>query len=151
MSMYQRRLGKYELQERVARGAGEVWKAFDTQQRRYVAIKILSVNAQTSADFTPRFYREAQTLAALRHPNIVQVHDFYMAQSGSEAYLIMDYVEGPSLADYLDSTSHQGKIPSPDEIVRLLTPLAISLDYAHQRKVIHGALKPASILLDKPD
>ena len=50
MSMYQRRLGKYELQERVGSGASELWKAFDTQQRRYVAIKILPVNAQTSAD-----------------------------------------------------------------------------------------------------
>src|SRR5438874_1581124 len=149
MSMYQRRLGKYELQERVGSGAGEVWKAFDTQQHRYVAIKILPVNAQTSTDFTPRFYREAQTLAALRHPNIVQVHDFYMSQSGSEAYLILDYVEGPSLADHLDATARQGKIPPPDEIVRLLTPIATALDYAHQHKVIHGALKPAAILLDK--
>lgn len=149
MGMYQRRLGKYELQERVGRGASEVWKAFDSQQRRFVAIKILPVNAQTSADFAPRFYREAQTLVALRHPNIVPVLDFYMSENGNEAYLIMDYVEGLSLADYLDSTSHQGKIPSPDEIVRLLTPIAIALDYAHQRKVIHGALKPAAIVLDK--
>ncbi len=151
MSMYQRRLGKYELQERVGHGAGELWKAFDTQQHRYAAIKILPVNAQTSADFTPRFYREAQTLAALRHPNIVPVHDFYMSQSGSEAYLILDYVEGPSLAEYLDATSHQGKMPSSDEIVRLLTPIATALDYAHQRKVVHGALRPAAILLDKTD
>jgi serine/threonine-protein kinase len=72
-----------------------------------------------------------------------------MSQSGSEAYLILDYVEGPSLAEYLDATSRQGKIPSSDEIVRLLTPIAIALDYAHQRKVIHGALRPAAILLDR--
>src|SRR5437870_10328201 len=108
MSMYQRRLGKYELQERVGRGAGEVWKAFDTQERRYVAIKIIPVNAQTSADFTPRFYHEAQILAALRHPNIVPILDFRVSQSGSEAYIIMDYVEGPSLADHLSSTAHMG-------------------------------------------
>ena len=74
MGMNQRRLGKYELQERLRSGvAGEVWKAFDTQQHRYVTIKIIPVNAQMSTDFAPRFYREAQILAALRHPNIVQI------------------------------------------------------------------------------
>ena len=61
----------------------------------------------------------------------------------------MDYVEGLSLADYLSATAHMGKIPPPAEIVRLLAPVADALDYAHQRKVIHGALKPTAILLDK--
>ena len=106
MSMYQRRLGKYELQERVGRGVGEVWRAFDTQQRRYVAFKILQVNTQTSTDFTPRFYREAQTLAALRHPNIVPVQDFYMSQSGNEAYLIIALV-APEI--HAVAIVHQGK------------------------------------------
>ena len=150
MGINPRRLGKYELQERLISGAvGEIWKAFNTQQRRYVTIKIIPVNAQTSADFTPRFYREAQILAALHHPNIVPIQDFRMAQSGSEAYIIMDYVEGPSLADYLSATAHVGKIPPPAAIVRLLAPIADALDYAHQRNVIHGALKPAAILLGK--
>lgn len=150
MGMNRSRLGKYELRERLGPGAvGEIWKAFDTQQRRYVAIKIIQVNAQTSADFTQRFYREAEILAALRHPNIVPVQDYRVEQSGSEAYIIMDYVEGPSLADYLSETAHMGKIPPHIEIVRLLTPIADALDYAHQRNVIHGALKPAAILLGK--
>src|SRR6266702_4210838 len=150
MGMNQRRLGKYELQERLESGAvGEVWKAFNTQQRCYVTLKIIPVNAQTGADFTPRFYREAQILAALHHPHIVPILDFHMSQSGSEAYIIMDYVEGPSLADYLSATAHMGKIPPPAEIVHLLTPIADALDYAHQRNVIHGALTPAAILLGK--
>ena len=150
MGMNQRRLGKYELQERLESGAvGKVWKAFNTQQRRYVTVKIIPVNAETGADFTPRFYREAQILAALHHPHIVPIQDFHMSQSGSEAYIIMDYVEGPSLADYLSATAHMGKIPPPAEIVHLLTPIADALDYAHQRNVIHGALTPAAILLGK--
>jgi eukaryotic-like serine/threonine-protein kinase len=148
MGMNQRRLGKYELQERLESGAvGEVWKAFNTQQRCYVTLKIIPVNAQTGADFTPRFYREAHMLAALHHPHIVPIQDFHLSQSGSEAYIIMDYVEGPSLADYLSATAHVGKIPPPVAIVHLLTPIADALDYAHQRNVIHGALKPAAILL----
>jgi len=150
MGMNQGRIAKYELQERLGSDAvGQVWKAFDAQQRRFVAIKIIPVNAQTNADFTPRFYRDAQILAALGHPNIVPIQDYHMSHSGSEAYIIMDYVEGPSLADYLSATAHMRKIPPPAEIVRLLSPIAAALDYAHQHKVIHGALKPAAILLDK--
>ena len=150
MGTNQSRLGKYELQERLGRSVvGEVWKAFDTQERRYVAIKIIPVDAQTGADFTQRFYHEAQILVALHHPNIVPVRDFRIEQSGSKAYIIMDYVEGPSLADYLSTTAHMGKIPSPAEVVRLMAPIAAALDYAHSRNVIHGALRPAAILLDK--
>jgi serine/threonine protein kinase len=152
MGMNQRRLGKYELQENLGSGAvGEVWKAFNTQQHRYVTIKIIPVNAQTSADFTSRFYHEAQILTELRHPNIIPVQDFNMSQGGNEAYIIMDYVEGPSLADYLNATAHTGKIPPPAEIVSLLTPIASALDYAHQHNVVHGALRPAAILLGKVD
>jgi serine/threonine protein kinase len=152
MGMNQRRLGKYELQEHLGSGVvGEVWKAFNTQQHRYVTIKIIPVNIQTSADFTPRFYRETQILTELHHPNIVPVQNSYMSQSGNEAYIIMDYVEGPSLSDYLNATAHMGKIPSPAEIVSLLTPIANALDYAHQHNVVHGALRPAAILLGKVD
>src|SRR3989440_3530790 len=152
MGMNQRRLGKYELQERLGSGAvGEIWKAFNAQQHCYVTMKITSISAQASPDFTPRFYREAQMLAALRHPDIVSIQDFHMSQSGSEAYIITDYVEGPSLADYLSTTAHMGKIPPPAEIVRLLAPIADALDYAHQRNVVHGALRPAAILLGKVD
>src|ERR1700676_5289316 len=148
MSTNQSHRGKYELQERLGRSfVGEIWKAFDTQEHRFVAIKIIPVNTQTSADFAPRFYHEAQILAALRHPNIVPIWDFRIEQSGSEAYIIMDYVEGPSLADHLSTTARLGKIPPPTEFVRLMTPIAAALDYAHQRNVIHGALRPAAILL----
>src|SRR5256714_509638 len=150
MGMNQGRIAKYELQERLGSDAvGQVWKAFDTQQHRFVAIKIIPVKAQTSTDFIPRFYHEAQILAALHHPNIVPIQDYRMSHSESEAYIIMDYVEGPSLADYLSATAHMRKIPPPAEIVHLLSPIAAALDYAHQHKVIHDALKPAAILLDK--
>src|SRR6266516_3312526 len=148
--MSQRRLGKYELQDRLGRGGiGETWKAFDTQQHRYVAIKIIRVNPETSDEFLPRFNREAQAVVALHQPNIVQVQEFSTSQNGNEAYVIMDYVEGPSLADYLDATAHTGKIPPAAEVVSLLTSIAAALDYARQHRVLHGALRPAAILLDQ--
>ena len=74
MSAELKRLGKYILRERLARGGqGEVWKAFDTQLRRYVAIKQLHADLQADPDFVSRFEREARFIASLRHPNIVQI------------------------------------------------------------------------------
>jgi len=156
MSTSPQLLDKYELLERLGQGdIVETWKAFDTQQKRNVAIKILHVNMQADPDFPTRFIRQAQRMTALRHPNIVHMHDFRIAQSAQSetpetvAYMVMDYIEGQTLADYIESTSHQGKFPTAAEIVRLLIPISLAIDYAHQQGVIHGDLKPGNILLDK--
>ncbi len=157
MSITPRRLGKYELQERLGRGGmAEVWKALDTQLQRYVAIKLLQANLREDPNFVTRFTREAQVVASLRHPNIVQIHDFYssensaMGSPGSEAiaYMIMEYIPGPTLADYVRSTSRQGRIPPAEDIIRLFTPISLAIDYAHRRGMIHRDIKPANILLD---
>src|SRR5437667_3316295 len=120
-----RRLGKYELQERLGQGGmAEVWKAFDTQLQRHVAIKLLHPNLREDPTFITRFEREAQLIASLRHPNIVQIHDFQVTRpsesDGPIAYMVMAYVEGQTLADYIANTSARGKYPSPVEIVNLL-------------------------------
>src|SRR5579875_3048318 len=157
MSIMPRRLGKYELQERLGRGGmAEVWKALDTQLQRYVAIKLLQANLREDPNFVIRFTREAQVVASLRHPNIVQIHDFYSSESspagspGSEAiaYMIMEYIPGPTLADYIRGTSRQGHIPRADDIIRLFTPISLAIDYAHRQGMIHRDIKPANILLD---
>ena len=105
MSTHPQRLGKYELQERLGHGGmAEVWKALDTQLQRYVAIKLLHANLKEDPYFIARFEREAQLIASLHHPNIVQIHDFQIAsseQEGTFAYMVMDYVEGQTLADYI--------------------------------------------------
>jgi eukaryotic-like serine/threonine-protein kinase len=148
--MSQRQLGKYQLQERLERNTiGEAWKAFDTQQSRTVTVTLVTIKQETSSEFIPRFNYEGQALAALHHPNIVQLQEFSVAPNGQEAYIVSDYVQGQSLANYLDATAHTGNIPSPVGIVQLLTPIASALDYAHQRRVVHGALRPAAIILDK--
>src|SRR5260221_13031265 len=99
MSTEPRHLGKYELRERLAHGAqGEVWKAFDTQLRRYVAMKQLHPALQSATDFISRFEREAQFIASLHHPNIVQIHDFQLVHTSDSdittGYMVMDYIEG---------------------------------------------------------
>src|SRR5216684_1343822 len=149
-----RRLGKYELLQSLGHGGmAEVWKAHDTQLQRFVAIKLLHANLQADPDFVARFQREAQAIASLRHPNIVQIHDFQVSlppeSSAPTPYMVMTYIEGPTLADYIANTSARGKIPSPVEIVNIFTSISLAVDYAHQKGMIHRDIKPANILLDK--
>ena len=153
-----KRLGKYELIQRLGHGGmAEVWKALDTQLRRYVAIKVLQPNLRDDPNFANRFRREAQLIASLHHPNIVQIHDFQIFQPDDDdrgpqspiAYMVMNYVEGQTLAEYIRKTSSRGQIPSPTEIVNLFTSISQAIDYAHQHGMIHRDIKPANILLDQ--
>ena len=148
------KLGKYELQTQLGQGGtAEVWKALDTQLQRYVAIKLLHADLQEDPQFVTRFEHEAQLVASLHHPNIVQVHDFQIVRppevEHTIAYMVMEYIEGQTLADYIQSTSGQGHIPMPTDLVQLFTSIALAIDYAHQKGVVHRDIKPANILLDK--
>jgi serine/threonine protein kinase len=154
MSTGPRRLGKYELQKRLAHGGmGEVWKSHDTQLDRYVAIKLLRTDVQDNPEFATRFEQEARFIAALRHPNIVQIHDFSISQPPESeiptAYIVMDYIEGQTLGDYIRYTSRKGKFPPASDVVYIFTAISSALDYAHQEGKIHRDIKPANILLDQ--
>ena len=156
MTTHPRNLGKYELQQILGRGGmAEVWKAYDTQLRRAVAIKILHADLQNDPQFLARFEREAQAIASLHHPHIVQIYDFHVsrqpesAQDGLTCYMVMTYVEGQTLARFIRNTSRAGKIPPVDDIIHLFTAVGNAVDYAHQQGMIHRDLKPANILLDR--
>ena len=153
--MASQHLGKYELIDRLGRGGmGEVWKARDTQLQRYVAIKLLHADLQSNPDFVTHFMREAQLVASLHHPNIVQVHDFQLTDvegSSIKAYMVMDYIEGGTLSDYIRSTSRRGLFPPAADILYLFTAISLALDYAHDKGMIHRDIKPANILLDRSD
>ena len=160
MSTNPGRIGKYELQELVGRGSmTEVWKAFDTQQKLYVAIKFFHPDVQVDPDFVTRFLSEAKVIASLDHPNIVQIHDFQVSQQpigerlsptqNSTPYVVMDYIEGQTLEDFIMHTSRMGRFPPAAEIVRLLLPISAAIDYAHQRGIVHSDIKPGNILLGK--
>ena len=147
-------LGKYQLHERLGRGGtSDVWKALDTQLQRYVAIKILSADLRSDPQFSTRFLREAQGIASLHHPNIVQIHDFHIAHypevEEPVAYMVMDYVAGQNLADYIAATSARKRFPSFEEIVYLFRVIGYAIDYAHQKGIIHRDIKPANIMLDQ--
>ena len=147
-------LGKYRLVQRLGRGgAAEVWLALDQQLQRNVAIKLLHSNLREDPDFVERFQEEARAIASLHHPNIVQVHDFQIyttpdPQQSPLAFMVMDYVEGKTLADYIAGTSNRGRIPSSQKIVNLFASIGQAVDYAHQQGFIHRDIKPANILLD---
>jgi eukaryotic-like serine/threonine-protein kinase len=146
-------LGKYNLLERLGQGGmAEVWKAFDERLQRHVAIKFMSASLQEDETFIARFVREARAIASLRHPNIVQVYDFETAAPGTEhplAYMVMDYIEGATLSEYLSMHSRVQKFPTELEILSLFFSISEAVDYAHQNGVLHRDIKPANILLDR--
>ena len=107
---------------------------------RTVAVKILSENLAASTEFLERFRREARTLANLRHPNVITVFDFGQDERGVP-YLVLEYIEGPTLADLMDAGLDDSRIPS------LLDQIAAGLDYAHGRGVIHRDIKPGNVLM----
>jgi serine/threonine-protein kinase len=117
---------------------GQVYRATDTNLKRQVAIKVLPEALAADADRLARFQREAEVLATLNHPNIAQVHG--LEKSDGTLALVMELVEGPTLADRIA----QGAIPI-DEALPIAKQIAEALDAAHEQGIIHRDLKPANI------
>ena len=117
---------------------GEVYKARDTKLGRAVAIKVLPKALAQDKERLDRFEREARLLAALNHPNIATLHG--MEQSGELRFLVMELVEGETLAERI---AH-GAIPL-DEAVALFVQIAEGLEAAHERGIVHRDLKPANV------
>jgi WD40 repeat protein/serine/threonine protein kinase len=133
----------YELQELIgAGGFGEVYRAYQPQVRREVAIKVILPQFANQPEFIRRFEAEAQMVAQLEHPHIVPLYDYWREPGG--AYLVMRWLRGGSLEDAL-----QGGPWSPEATAQLLDQIAAALMLAHQRGIIHRDLKPANILLDE--
>lgn len=147
------KLGKYELRERLGQGGmAEVWKAFDARLQRFVAIKFLHSVLRSDPTFSSRFMREAQAVASLHHPNIVQIYDFETSDTEGEdalVYMVMDYIEGQTLADFLFATTHKGQFLPEADLLALFYSISDAIDYAHRRGLLHRDIKPANILLDR--
>ncbi|HEY7187325.1 MAG TPA: serine/threonine-protein kinase, partial [Vicinamibacterales bacterium] len=135
------RLGVYEVLAPLgAGGMGEVYRAHDTKLNRDVAIKVLPQVFADDHDRLARFEREAQVLAALNHPNIAHIHG--LEESSSGPALIMELVEGPTLADLMIDAPTGLPI---DDVVPVAEQIAGALDAAHTRGIVHRDLKPANI------
>jgi eukaryotic-like serine/threonine-protein kinase len=133
------RLGTYEISGALGSGGmGEVYRARDTRLNRDVAIKVLPDLFAQDADRLARFTREAQTLAALNHPNIAHVHG--LEETGSVRALVMELVDGDDLSVLIA----RGAIPM-EEALPLARQIADALDAAHEQGIVHRDLKPGNI------
>ena len=139
--MAPKRFGRYEVQREIGEGAmGRVYRCFDPMMKRIVAVKTVKkefLTRETREEYLRRFRREAQAAGRLSHPNIVSVFDV------GEDYFVMEYLEGSSLQVILRD---RGQIPV-DEAVRILTPLADALDYAHRSGIVHRDIKPGNVFV----
>ncbi len=131
----------YRLTELIGKGGfSEVWSAWDTRLNRLVAIKIIP-RGPSDAYNTIQFGREATMISRLEHPYILPLYDF--GETPEFRFLVMRYVTGGSLAQRLE----RGRLPL-QEVLRLIGPIASTLDYIHEQRVVHRDLKPGNILLD---
>jgi eukaryotic-like serine/threonine-protein kinase len=139
------RIGAYDVVAKLGEGGmGEVYRARDTSLNRDVAIKVLPESAVGDADRLARFTREAQTLAALNHPNIAQIYGF---EAQAKA-LIMELVEGRDLSAVIAESARSGSRESglhPDEAVPIARQIAGAMEAAHDLGIIHRDLKPANV------
>ena len=138
------RLGVYEVSAQIGEGGmGQVYRARDTKLNRDVALKVLPEAFAADPDRLARFTREAQTLAALNHPNIAHIHG--LEESSEVRALVMELVEGDDLSQRIA----RGAIPLA-EALPIATQIAGALEAAHERGIIHRDLKPANIKV-RPD
>ena len=138
-------LGSYEIVSLIGVGGmGEVYKARDTKLEREVAIKVLPQEFSNDKDRLARFEREAKLLAALNHPGIATLYG--VEELGEAPVLVMELVEGETLADRID----RGRL-SMEEILPLFLQIAEALESAHEKSIIHRDLKPANVKITPDD
>jgi len=142
-----RQVGRYSVLGQLGRGAmGVVYLAEDPLLNRKVAIKTVDLSVEDDAErkfLLDRLLRDARAAAALSHPNIVSVYD--VLREEGMAYLVMEFVEGESLASRLKDSPR----PGPEFIAGVLRQMAAALDYTHARGIIHRDVKPGNVMLDR--
>lgn len=140
-------LGKYKLIERLGKGGmAEVYKAHHEKLDRFVTIKILHTYLSDGQEFLARFEREARAVAALRHPHIVQIHDF--EHEDDIYYMVMEFIDGGTLQSKMAELSKDDKYLPIGQVKRTLQQIADALDYAHRQGIIHRDIKPSNILMN---
>jgi len=135
-------LGVYQLLSPLGQGGmATVYKAFHPRLDRYVAIKMIHAGYADDPTFLARFEREAHIVARLEHPHIVPIYDSF--DHDGKPCIVMKYVEGTTLKSVLMNGAFNG-----DDLIRVMSPLASALDYAHGQGVLHRDIKPSNILMD---
>lgn len=142
--------GRYKIKALLGRGGmSAVYKASDPKLKRTVAVKLIHPHLSTDNDFIRRFKTEAASIAAFRHPNIVQVYDF--DYDGENYYMVMEYNAGGSLQELLNRLTNSGKKMPLVKAVSIIIDVCDALAYAHSLGAIHRDIKPANIMLTHED
>jgi serine/threonine protein kinase/Flp pilus assembly protein TadD len=138
--------GRYTVINQLGKGAmGVVYLAEDPALNRKVAIKTVELtvdDAQEREFLRTRLLRDARAAAILKHPNIVAIHDIF--EDGTRAYVVMEYVEGASLAAQLQANP----LPAPEVTLKVLSQMAAALDYTHSHGIIDRDIKPANVMIE---
>jgi len=144
-------LGDYRLESKLASGGmSHVYIGVDVSLGRRAAVKILTPDFRERDEYlVGRFQREARAIGQLEHDNIVPLYQ-YGEQDGL-LFLAMRYVDGPDLADVLKNYRHNGELMPVQRALHILEQVAIALDYAHTRGIIHRDVKPSNVLLGERD
>ena len=141
-------LGKYRLVGKLGSGGmAEVYKAYQPGLDRFVAIKVMHEHLGQDPEFVRRFQREASTAGRLAHPNVVQILDF--DQVAGIYFMVMQFINGPSLKDEFKALRQQGRGFSLKAISRIFLALGSAIDYAHRHRMVHRDLKPGNIMINE--
>ncbi|HVX96505.1 MAG TPA: serine/threonine-protein kinase, partial [Polyangia bacterium] len=139
-------LGRYRICAELGRGGmATVYRAYDPQLARDVAVKVMHGAFTGRGDIERRFRREAQAVASLKHDCIVDVFDFAPGGDGEPAYIVSELVEGPTLRQLLEQAG--GRLP-PEIAVLIATRVAGALAAAHGRGIVHRDVKPDNVMID---
>jgi len=136
------KLGHYDIKGELGKGGmGTVYKAYETSLNRHVALKVLSPHLADDASLAARFVREAQSVAALSHPNVV--HIYYAGTDQGQPFFVMEYVEGDNLADHI----RRNERLAPKEAAEFLLQAASGISAAHDRGIVHRDIKPSNLMI----
>ena len=142
-----KQLGRYDLTSTLGKGAmGIVYEGMDPKLHRKVAIKTILKghmdDDEAAKEYSMRFMREAQAVARLNHPHIVQVYDF--GEEAAVAYIVMEFIKGKELKNFFDANERF----ELKEAVRIMCELLDALEFAHEGGIVHRDIKPANVMLD---
>src|SRR5579859_3005666 len=141
------KLGDIVVQEPLGTGGmAHVYKGMDVSLKRAVAVKVIADDLRGSDVYTQRFEREAQAVAALKHPNIVTIFQF--GKQDGLYYLVMEYINGVNLDAILRNYDSSNELMPYADVLRILQAIGSALDYAHSQGVIHRDVKPSNIMLE---